>query len=91
MNNFETELLSNSKFLHRYLSAFGTDTYNTKEDIIIIGFIYDILNQNADNMFLTNKEVTCLFRTASCLKNKNIQIKYCRPDNAIYANLDNIK
>jgi len=83
------ELLNSSLKLYEYLSVYGVDRHNTKEDIILLWLIRDILEQDCYFSLLdecSHKNLMILFRK---IQHTNPQLKYCRFNLDDYKNLGN--
>lgn len=87
MNNIKREIFGSTMSLKKTLETYGIDRYNTKEDIILLSLIDDILSQNCYFSFLNQCSLTNILRMANCIRNKNPQLKYCRIDLNDYINL----
>lgn len=65
--------ISNTHFLYEYLSKYGVDKYNLREDIILTSFIAEILKMNKK----TNMEIN-LYASAAYIFQSNKKMKICR-------------
>lgn len=87
MNNLKKEIVVNSLSLYEYLSTYGVDRFNTKEDIILLSFMDDILKQNCYYDFIDECNIMDIEKFINHILHSNPQLRYCRIKLDDYKNL----
>jgi hypothetical protein len=87
MNQLNRNIWDNSLNIFNYLSIYGFDNYNTKEDLIIISLIKDLLDVNCYYEFIGECQYKNLMNVYNQIFNNNPQLKYCRINLNDYKNL----
>lgn len=89
MNAIKNEQITNSLRLYNYLSIYGIDKFNTKQDIILISFMEDILKQNCYYDLLDECSFLAVEKFINYILHSNPQLAYCRIKLDDYKNLGN--
>lgn len=77
-NNIRKELLGNSLALFERLQTTGVDKYNTKEDLLILSLIDEVISEYCRNRFMKECILQKLIALANCVRDSNPSISYCR-------------
>jgi len=91
MNFAKREILDNTMNVYKYLEIYGVDKFNSKEDIILISLIDDILTVNCYYNLLTECMLKKIHRILTDILNNNPQLKYCRINLDDYKNLGGLQ
>ena len=79
--NLKNEIFETGLFLYdKFLSHYGVDRHNTKKDLLILSCIDEMLEDNCYYDFISERELGCINRFYSYIRNKNPQLKYCRKE-----------
>lgn len=70
------EILYNGLTLYDYLSLYGNDKYNTKEDLILLILIKDIFELENNYTILCEKSFNALLKRVDCILSNNPVLKY---------------
>lgn len=87
MNNIDRTILTNSLMIYEYLSIYGIDRHNTKEDIILISMIKDLLYNNCYFDLVDECTMWKIKKILSNILNRNPQLRHCRINLDDYKNL----
>lgn len=81
MNYLNKQILYNTMTLYDYLSIYGIDKDNTKEDLILLSIIKEIFNLENNYYLLTEKSFNMLMDKSKQILNNNPSLKYFRCNN----------
>ena len=87
MHNNKKEFLASSINLYEYLKVYGDDPHHTKEDLLVLALIRDIVEQNCYFNFLTECTFTNIGHIIMEILHGNPKLKYCRFKLDDYKNL----
>lgn len=85
MNVIDQAFLRNAIFLYNYLGIYGVDKYNTKEDLLLLNFIKDILNFTQTDKRIKRDLIQYVESMYLYITHSNPQLGYCRQSSTLSA------
>ena len=78
MSYLDKQIMYNTMTLYDYLSIYGVDKNNTKEDLILLSLIKEIFNLENNYYLLTDKSFNMLISKEKYIMNNNPDLRYFR-------------
>jgi hypothetical protein len=78
MTDISKTVLVNAISLYDYLAIYGFDKYHSKEDLILLSFIDEIIRENCNHGLITECIYKKMQKLISDILDKNPSLKYCR-------------